>query len=188
MSSKNQPTPREQWNSPIGDYDMLTDESCKLLFEQSKLYFEETVQESEELTQRGIRTLFLLLPAVAAVIGFCISNREKLKPVREFGVVLLITMALFLIFCLYHLFALIRPKTIHYRGSKPEEMMRPEIFSLKESVQIQKALYVSEIERYQVKIEQMEATNNKRIKTYSYVVYSFNAMAAIGIVLLTRSI
>ena len=158
------------------------------MFEQSKLYFEETVEESEELTQRGIRTLFLLLPAVAAVIGFCVSNQDKLKPLQKFGTILLIIIALCLIFCIYNLFRLIRPKTIHYRGSKPEDMIRIEIFKLKEPVQIQKALYVSEIERYQIKIEQMEATNFERIRIYRYVVYSFNALAAIGILLLFRSI
>lgn len=140
-------TLHQQWDSPISDYDIFTEESCKFLFEQSKFYFEETIQESEELTQRGLRTLFLLLPAIAALVGFCISNQEKLKPIRTPDLWLLALAASSLLICIFNLFELIRSKTVHYRGTKPKELMRPEIFKLKDPIQIQKALYISETER-----------------------------------------
>jgi len=90
--------------------------------------------------------------------------------------------------CIYNLFKLISPKNMHYRGSKPIEAMRAEIFKLGKPSEVEKALYVSEIERYQVKIEQMEFWNYERIQLYTGVVYSFNAMMAIGILLLILSI
>lgn len=180
--------PRQQWNSPIIDYDVLSNESCKLLFEQSKLYFHETIEESEELTQRSTRMLFLLLPAIAAVVGFCISNQEKFKPFRAFDIFLIIGIAGCLTDCIYHLFKLISPKNMHYRGTKPEEMMRPEIFKLTEPSQVEKALFISEVERYQVKIEQMEFLNFARMKMYAEVVYAFNIMIVLGIIMLIRTI
>lgn len=180
--------PRIQWNSPINDYDILTDDSCKLIFEQSKSYFEETIEESEELTQRSTRMLFLFLPAIAAVIGYCISHEEKLKPLDNFGIMLILSITGCAVNCAMNLFKLISPKKGHYRGGKPEEIMRKEIFQLRHTLHVQKALYISEIERYQVKIEQMEYWNYKRILLYSEVIYSFNTMLFIGIILLIRSI
>ena len=48
------PDPRREWNSPITEYDLLNEESCKLLLDQSKIYLNETIEESEELTQRSV--------------------------------------------------------------------------------------------------------------------------------------
>jgi len=182
------PKPRDQWNSPITDYDILTEESCKLLLEQSKNYLDETIQESEELTQRSTRMIFLLLPAVAAIIGFIILHREKFKPVDSINFLLIVGACICLINCIWDLFILFSPKNIHYRGAKPEEMMRPEIFQLRNEKQVEKAIYVSEIERTQIKIEQMEFWNYDRIITYSNFITAFLIMMGAGIVLLVRSI
>lgn len=181
MKQQNEIKGRQQWNSPLEDYNLISEDSCKFLFEQAKLYFEETVEESEQLTERGIRILFLLLPAVAAIIAFWFSNQSKLKPLQGWSYVILLCSVLSIVFCLYNLFRLISPKTVHYRGTKPEDMMRPEIFKLKEPVQIEKALYISEI-------EQMEIRNSQRITIYRRIVYSFNLMMGSGIALLLRSI
>lgn len=180
--------PGTKWNSPINDYAILTLESCKLIFEQSKAYFDETIQESEELTQRSARMLFLLLPAVAAVVAFCFANQTKLRSLNNFRLMLILVSVGSFVNCIYNLFKLISPKNMHYRGSQPKEVMRKEIFKLGNSNEVEKALYVSEIERYQIKIEQMEFWNYERIRLYTAVVYSFNAMMIIGIFLLILSI
>lgn len=188
MKLHNPPKPRDFWNSPIDDYEILSSESCKLIFDESKIYFEETIQESEELTQRSLRFLVLLLPGFAAVAAFCISHQEKLKPLDSFDFMLLIGILGSIANCLYNLFRLISPKEGHYRGSKPEHIMRPEIFKLNNISIVEKALFVSEIERIQIKIERMEYLNSKRIYSYKEVIYSFNILIGIGIVLLCRSI
>lgn len=180
--------PREQWNSPVSDYNMVSVEACRLIFDQAKIYFEETIVESEELTQRSIRILLLFLPSIITVIGFCISNQEKLKSLRQLDIFLLILSAGCAINCLSNLFKLINPKKGHYRGGKPEEIMRPEIFGTGDTENIEKALYISEIERCQIKIEQMEECNLRRVVFYTRLIYSFNIMLLIGILLLLRAI
>lgn len=188
MRKQRPPQPRKEWASPIGDYHLLSDESCKLLMEQAKSYFEETIKESEELTQRSANMLFLLLPGIAAVVGYCISNQEKLRVLQNLDVFLIIVSIICLGFCLYNLFALISPKEIHYRGAKPEEAIRPEIFALGNPAEVEKALFVSELERYQIKIENMEFWNYERIFLYRDVVISFNMLLIFGIALLARAI
>ncbi|HEY0067294.1 MAG TPA: hypothetical protein VGB46_08025 [Flavisolibacter sp.] len=180
--------PRIKWDSPISDYDILTLEACKLIFDQSRTYFEETIQESEELTQRSMRMLFLFLPAIAAIIGYCISYREKFQPLQSFDFMLIIAVSGGVSNCVFNLFKLISPKEGYYRGSKPQEVMRPELFRIGRPEKVEKALYISEIERYQIKIEQMEIINYKRIFLYQEVIYSFNAVVFVGILLLIRSI
>jgi hypothetical protein len=180
--------PREQWDSPIQDYDILNIDTCKIIFNQSKDYFEETVTESEELTQRSTRMLFLIIPGVAAVVGYIISNKEKFVSFNNFRLMLLIGITTCLTNCVYNLITLIGPKKMHYRGSKPEDIMREQIFHLKNDVQIEKATYVSEIEAYEVKIEQMEFWNYERIILYLDFVYAFVVMVIIGIILLVLSI
>jgi hypothetical protein len=180
------PVPRKQWNSPIPDYDLLSTETCNLLFNQSKDFFEETVSESEELTKRSTRMLFLFIPAVAAVIAYFINNRDKFKQLNNFR--LLIAACGCVVYCLYNLIVLIGPKNIHYKGNKPEQMMRKEIFQLGDINQVEKALYISEIETYQIKIEQMEFWNYERIDIYVEFIYSFLIMVGIGIALLILSI
>src|SRR5438046_1375758 len=137
------PTPRDRWNSPLTDYDLLNEESCKLLFDQSKIYLNETIEESEELTQRSARMVFLLLPAIGAIIGFIISNEEKFKRFNQFNLFLLLCAGVCLFNCIWLLISLFSAKNIHYRGAKPEEMMRPEIFALNDGNEIEKAIYVS---------------------------------------------
>jgi hypothetical protein len=181
-------SPRKQWNSPLADYDIISRDSCRLLFEQAKAYLDETIEESEELTQRSSRMLFLLLPAAGAIVGFIISNRERVKAPTQFDLLLILGVGICLFSCLMGLIKLFGVKNIHYRGAKPEEMMRPEIFKLKNMNQIEKALYISEIERMQVKIEQMDQWNYERILNYLNVVKTFLLMMAIGTVLLVRSI
>jgi hypothetical protein len=66
--------------------------------------------------------------------------------------------------------------------------MRPEIFGAREAENIEKAVYISEIERRQIKIEQMEECNLQRVIFYTRSVYSFNIMLFIGIILLLRAI
>jgi len=156
--------------------------------DQSKVYLNETIEESEELTQRSTRMLFLLLPAIGAIIGFVIANKEKFKRLDQFDILLIIGVSICLFSCIWNLLTLFSPKNIHYRGAKPEEMMRPEIFNLKDASEIEKALYVSEIERIQIKIEQMESWNYDRILTYSNVITAFLIMLSIGIILLIRTI
>jgi hypothetical protein len=180
--------PRTQWNCPVPDYNILTEGTCKLLFEQAQAYFYETIRESEELTQRSTRMLFLLLPAVPAIVGYSISNQDKLKPLNNFDVMLILSSVGCLANCVFNLFKLISPKHIHYRGAQPEEMMRSEIFQLRDIKQVEKALFISEIERIQIKIEHMEFWNHERILLYTDVVYSFYAMMGIGVLLLLRSI
>lgn len=182
------PQPREQWNSPLTDYDLLTEDACKLLLDHSKVYLNETIEESEELTQRSTKMLFLLLPAIAAIIGFVILNKDKFRRFNDIDFLLIIGIGVCLFNCILELFKLFSPKNIHYRGAKPEEMMRPEIFNLNNPTKVEKAIYVSEIERIQIKIEQMESWNYDRILTYSNVIQSFLIMTGLGIVLLACSI
>jgi hypothetical protein len=170
MKLNTPPQPRDQWNSPIPNYNVLTAEACKFIFEQSKAYFEETVLESEELTQRSARMLFLLLPGIAAVLAFTISNQDKLQPINNFRLMLLLSAVAAVENCVYNLFKLKSPKKIHYRGSKPEDIMRKEIVTIKDINQVEKALIISEIETYQVKSEQMEYWNYERI---SYIPGSY---------------
>jgi hypothetical protein len=131
---------------------------------------------------------FLLLPAIGAIVGFVISNEEKFKRLNQFNLFLLICVAVCLFNCMLQLISLFSAKNIHYRGAKPEEMMRAEIFDLKNKDQIERALYVSELERMQIKIEQMEFWNYERILDYSAAIQSFWFMLTIGILLLIRSI
>ncbi|MDQ3847022.1 MAG: hypothetical protein M3342_23855, partial [Bacteroidota bacterium] len=173
---------------PIPDYDILTEDACKFILEQSKAYFEETVTESEQLTQRSSQMLFLLIPGIAAVLGFCVSNQEKLNHVNNFGFVLILADVGALAICIMNLFKLIGAKNMHYRGSKPKEVMRNEIFTLRDIKQVEKDLYVSEIERYQYEIEQMEYWNYERILIYLETVKAFYAFVVIGIVLFILSI
>jgi len=180
--------PREVWDSPIQNYNLLSSVACTLLLDEARKYLDEAVEESEELTARSTRMLFLLLPAVAAVVGYCISNADKLHKLKNFDIFLLSVCIILLAFCLYCLFTLISPKNIHYRGAKPEDMMRPELLSLPNADEIEKALFVGELERYQIKIEQMEFWNYERIFLYRDVVVSFNIMLAFGFLLLYRVI
>ncbi|MEO5562384.1 MAG: hypothetical protein ABIR18_03090 [Chitinophagaceae bacterium] len=180
--------PRAQWNSPVPDYNILTEGTCKLLFEQAQAYFYETIKESEALVQRSTTMLFLLLPAIATVIGYCISNQDKFKLLDNFDAMLILGAAGCISNCVFNLFRLISRQNIHYRGAQPEEMMRPDIFQLRDINQVERALFISEIERVQIKIEHMEFWNHERIFLYTDVVYSFYAMIGIGVVLLLRSI
>lgn len=135
-----------------------------------------------------MRMLFLFLPAIAAFIGYCISNREKFDILQSFDLMLIIAISGGISNCVFNLFKLISPKEGYYRGSKPQEVMRPEIFRVGRPEKVEKALYISEIERYQIKIEQMEIINHGRIFLYQEVIYSFNIVVFIGILLLIRSI
>jgi len=148
--------PRDRWNSPIADYDILTTEVCKVLFEESKKYLEETIEESEEITNKAMRMLFLFLPAIAAVIGFIIIHKENFSRIDDLNIFLIIGLSVCAFCIILDLFNLMSPKYMHYRGAKPVDMMRQEIFQLRNPLQVEKAIYVSEIERIQIKIEQME--------------------------------
>jgi|GEM_PF-6514694 len=180
--------PREVWDSPIQNYDLLSGAACTLLLDEARKYLDETIEESEQLTAHGTRMIFLLLPAIAAVAGYCISNAEKFHTLRNPDIFLLLTGSVLLVFCLYCLFKLISPRKIHYRGAKPEDMMRPELLSLSDADKIEKALVVGELERYQIKIEQMEFWNYERIFLYQHMLISFNIMLLSGILLLYRVI
>jgi hypothetical protein len=113
--------PRQTWNSPIKDYDILTDETCKLLIEQSRAHFEETIEESEELTERSAKILFLLLPAVAAVVGYCITSQEKFKPFGNFSFMLLLGAIGSFIYCIINLFKLMALRTFTIAVLSPKK-------------------------------------------------------------------
>lgn len=178
---------RNHWDSPIRGYSQLTSDACKLIFEQPKTYFEETVQESEELTQRSQRMLFLLLPAIAAVVAYCVSSKDKFKPLDSIGLLLLLMSIGAAVYCGFNLFMLISPKNMHYRGSKPEDVMRSEIFAITDPKVVEKALYISEIERCQIKIEQIEQWNRERIHLYINVIISFNIALTMGTILFVKA-
>lgn len=179
--------PRKVWSSPVADYDHVTVDACKFIFEQSRQYLEETITESTELTNKSSRMLFLLLPAIVGVIGYVIIHDEKFRQLSNFCLLLLLLLGGTFVNSLYYLFKLISPKEAHYRGVKPEDVMRPEIFQLR-NYAIEKALYISEIERCQIKIEEMEYWNFQRIQMYIEVVISFCIGLAIGTILLILSI
>lgn len=132
--------------------------------------------------------LFLFLPAIAAIIGYCFTYKENFHPLRSFDFMLIIAVSGGVSNCIFNLFKLISPKEGYYRGSKPQEVMRPELFRVGKPERVEKALYISEIERYQIKIEQMEILNYSRIFLYQEVIFSFNAVVFVGILLLIRSI
>lgn len=176
------------WNSPVKDYEQLTDNALKFVFAETRAYFEETLKESEELTQRSAKMLFLVLPAISAVVAFCFTHRAELRPISTFRFMLVLATAGALVNCMCFLFKLMNAKFIHYRGNRPKEILRPEIFDFRSPLRIEKALMISEIEHYQVKIERMEVWNLERVIFYKKAIYSFNAAGLTGILTFPLSI
>jgi hypothetical protein len=83
---------------------------------------------------------------------------------------------------------LIGKKNIHYRGTLPEEMIRKELLNQKNVDEIEKAFFISEVERLQIKIEQMAYWNYKRIVLYEETIISLASFLAISILTLLLSI
>ena len=87
MKNQKPKLPRDRWESPISNYTNLNTDSCKLIFEQSKDYFEETVAETEELTERSSKMLFLFIAGVCAVIAYVATNYQKFNEIKSAGAI-----------------------------------------------------------------------------------------------------
>ena len=132
--------------------------------------------------------LFLFIPGVFAVIAYVATNYQKFKQINSFRLLLLISCVITASNVVGRLLQLMGTKNIHYRGSKPESIMRKEIMEIPDSSDLLKALYISEIEYFQVKIEQNEFCNWNKKKLYKEVIGSFILFVCIGILLFIMSI
>lgn len=133
-------------------------ESYKIIYAEAKEKLEDTLSESESITNKSIKMIAALVAMFSFYVGFFIQNHIAIgyNAVFLLPFLVIVCMVLYLIF----------PKEIKGRGFRPKEFL-PEKLDEEEDKNYQlELLYYSGIVKLQEDIEFMEDKNAARAKIY----------------------
>ncbi len=158
------------WNSDLDDYNQLSLEAYKLIFEQAKERFGQSIAESETITKRSYILLSLYVATLSALVGFYFTKPEAEAVSKGVLIIVLSSLAICLsIYSFIMLFQLIAPRAVVLPGSPPAEILYKEAFQNDDSTATENIVYYNEICRYQSRIEYMKEYNEIRIRRFNYV-------------------
>jgi hypothetical protein len=138
-------------------------EDAKLIFSQAEKKLAETVRTRESIESKTMTVVSLMTGALMALCGYIISNWKNDDPISHKALVATLGVVYILGLFIYMLRNIVTDRYF-MQGSKPSQLMSPSYFAKGiPQDKITLFLYFSEIESYNLRIEQNLEENRRRL-------------------------
>lgn len=135
-------------------------EAYKIIVTEAKEKMEDTLSESESITNKSIKMITALVVMFGFYIGFFVQNHLKFDSSIPF------LLPFFIIGC--GIIYLIFPKKIRGRGFEPKELIPKELDAEEDKEYQEEILYYALIEKLQEDIDFMNNKNMHRARIYLF--------------------
>jgi hypothetical protein len=149
----------------------VNEDSYKLIYEQAKIRFEEYASESESITNKSIKILTSIVALSAFFVGFATSHKFNCISFLIIGILIVL-----FCFALYHLFILIAPKNVSYRGVDPRIAGNKDVFDPENKDYQTRGMYYNLIGVISDNIDFMSIKNKGRANQYKLSLMFLYAM------------
>jgi hypothetical protein len=158
---------------PSIDVDRVSLEDVKLIFSQAEKRLDDTIKTGESIASKTMSMITLMAGVLIALSGFIISDWKGAGAATHKDYLAIIG-ALYTFGLLVYVINNVLPNKYYVLGSDPEELMIPQFFdSAVPQGKITIFIYMSEIENYNLRIEQNLRVNTGRWTRYRLSVISF---------------
>ncbi len=161
------------WRHGLKDWEKVSKDSYKFVFDQSEKRLKEILDEGKNITTRSYGLIGIIAPLLTASLGVIIKKYLN-DNLNQLLFMICVIDSLILLVSLYLLLQLIKVRHVWYAGTEPDKIFLPrymEIPGLNEDEQL-KYLYLSEIEQNQHRISSNRNANNNRIGIFRYCLYT----------------
>jgi len=154
----------------------LTENSCKLIYDEAKARFEEFASESESITNKSIKILSVTFSLAAFLLAYAFSHSANIISFIILGIAVII-----FVWELVLLFVLIAPKDVRFRGVDVGVSFKKEIMDEENKEYQIQATYFTVIKALKENADFMFDKNNTRASKYeTALVLLFTFVLLIG--------
>jgi len=171
----NKPEYHKKWTSKINNWETISIDEYKFIFDQAKERFEDVISENESITNKAISIATAVVAFTGFYIGIAIQNHFFVQH-RGF----IYTCIVASIINLLLVGALIFPRNAMNRGLSPEISTNDDFDNDEDLGYYHQKLYYNAIGVLQDNIDVTINANNQRITLYKVVLFAFATL--IGLV------
>lgn len=162
---------KHKWSPKLDNCKKLTLEDAKFFFEQAEKYLQDITDSHKSIIEKSNILLALMLTFLSGFVGFNINKVSTEGGNDDFSIALWILIG-YLFFGVIYLISNIKPTQYMALGSQPNKIFvdfffRPAVSNEERIIR----LYVSEIERYQHRIDVNKEINEMKWKVYKKTIY-----------------
>jgi hypothetical protein len=152
------------WNAELSNWKSVSKDMYKYFLDSSEKRLKEILDESEKITTRSYSLLAFVIPVVSLSISSLVMGKV------EFNFSLFLNLICLGSSCyvIYVLVKLVNAREVWYLGTEPIDIVN-DSFTTHETLtqeELEKALYLSEIEQIQHKITCNKVVNDERIEDF----------------------
>lgn len=175
------------WKPNILDWKNISVESYQFVLEQAKERLDEMINESRVITSSGMKVLLVYITVLPGLAGYIYAEHKSFN--RDFITIIVVGLiSVFAIYIFTLLISLIAPGRLFFKGSRPKDIFKEEIFIKHDAQTAFKNLILLEIENIQEKIERIQTNNNKRINQYKSVLRVSLILVAVLVFALVKKV
>ena len=158
---------------PAIDINRVSLEDVKFIFNQAEKRLDDTVKTGESIASKTMSMITLMVGVLVALCGFMISDWKNLLSATHKDYAAVIG-SLYILGLYIYMIKNVLPSRYFVLGSEPEELMIPQFFDgMVQQDKITILIYMSEIENYNLRIEQNLEINTKRLTRYRFSIILF---------------
>lgn len=157
---------------PSIDINRVSLEDVKFVFSQAEKRLDDTVKTGESIASKTMSMITLMAGVLIALSGYTISDWKGLAFATDKDIVAILG-SLYILGLFIYMVKNVMPNDYFVLGSEPDQLMMPSYFDAKLPMdKITIFIYMSEIENYNLRIEQNLELNAGRWKKYRFSVIS----------------
>lgn len=157
---------------PSIDINRVSLEDVKFVFSQAEKRLDDTVKTGESIASKTMSMITLMAGVLIALSGYTISDWKGLAVATDKDIVAILG-SLYILGLFMYMLKNVMPNEYFVLGSEPDQLMLPGYFDAKLPLdKITIFIYMSEIENYNLRIEQNLDVNAGRWKKYRFSVIS----------------